>query len=144
MSPVLLLNLFVPGVPRPKGSLTPQRVRAGDGRETGRVRLVDSDLSKRWRREVAAAVRTARGEPREPYTGPVVVGARFGFAACCKELIHDEPHIGDLDKLLRNVYDALQDARVYANDRQVVRDGGSVKIWSSVDWQGALITVWGE
>lgn len=141
--PVLLLDLFVPGVPRPKGSLAPQRVRAGDGRETGRVRLVDSDLSKAWRRKMAHAAEE-RKLSMDAWRGPVVVTARFGFAPCCKEEIHDEPHIGDLDKLLRNVYDALQDAKVYLNDRQVVRDGGSVKIWSSVQWQGARITVWGE
>lgn len=148
-SPVLLLDMFVAGTPRPKGSLTPQKVRAGNGQQTGRIRLVDSDLSKRWRRTVAQAARDglrAWGREGLVFTGPVVVAARFRFVRCCAETIDQEPHVGDLDKLLRNVYDALQDARVYLNDRQVFRDGGSDKAWvdSIVDFEGARITVWGH
>lgn len=142
--PTVLLDLFVPGVPRPKGSLTPQKVKAGDGRETGRIRLVDSDLSKLWRRTVAVAVRReclARGI-RQSYAGPVGVTALFGFARCCADHIHDEPHVGDLDKLLRNVYDALQDAGVYANDRQVTRDGGSSKAITDSRAHGVYLSVW--
>lgn len=144
---MLLLDAFVPGVPRPKGSLQPQQVRAG-GQLTGRVRLVDSPQSKLWRRTMALAF--GRPGPRvframqRPWDGPVVVALYAAFAPCCKESIWDEPHVGDLDKLLRNVYDALQDAQVYGNDRQVVRDGESRKGWGAADQQGARIIVWGQ
>jgi Holliday junction resolvase RusA-like endonuclease len=135
---VLLTSVWVPGIPRPKGSLTPQQVRAGDGKLTGRTRLVDSDPSKRWRRKMAVEFGKYRGPT---FAGPVIVTACFFFARCCNDNIWAEPHIGDLDKLLRNVYDALQDAAVYGNDRQVVSDGGSTKKLAIAPWHGAQIVV---
>lgn len=132
------MSVWVPGIPRPKGSLTPQQVRAGDGELTGRIRLTDSDPSKRWRRIMAKAFEANRGPT---FVGPVIVTACFFFARCCNDDVWAEPHIGDLDKLLRNVYDALQDAGVYGNDRQVVQDGGSSKRLANAPWHGARIVV---
>lgn len=136
------LSTFVPGVPRPKGSLEPQAVRGGGGRATGRVRLVDSTTSKRWRRTMAkhfGALRTIA----MPLQGPVAVSAAFWFdrndyVARADSAWPNHPHIGDLDKLLRNLLDALQvddsgegnGAGIFVDDRQVVEFVETRKIWA--------------
>lgn len=137
-------STFVPGRPRTKGSLKPQQVRGGGGVLTGRVRLVDTPQSKRWRRTVAKHVKALGWAPIE---GPCVVEAIFWFDPAEVGLDpltlgpDDYPtheHIGDLDKLMRNVLDALQvddtgegnGAEVFADDRQVVAFGESCKRWA--------------
>jgi Holliday junction resolvase RusA-like endonuclease len=142
---------FIPGHARPKGSMDTQQVRDGAGKLTGRVRLQDSPQSTRWRRTMVKHVRELGWAPVE---GPCVVQMVFWFdpAAVGHKLAHfDEedhpthPHIGDLDKLVRNVLDALQDAGVYANDRQVVRFGDTCKRWAR-PWLGEVaglsLSVW--
>lgn len=119
---------FVPGHPRPKGSMDPQHVRDGAGRLTGGMRLVESSKDgPRWRRIVAQHVR-ALGWPIIA-EGPVCVAMTFWFPPPKGEhgryAIGGE--IGDLDKLVRNVLDALgvdktgkgNGAGVYSDDRQV-------------------------
>lgn len=132
---------FIEGHARPKGSLDAQQVRDGAGKLTGRVRLQDSPQSTRWRRTVAKHVRELGWVPID---GPCVVQMIFWFdpASVGRRLRHlDEddlpthPHIGDLDKLVRNVLDALQDAGAYANDRQVVGFGDTRKLWAQT-WAG--------
>jgi Holliday junction resolvase RusA-like endonuclease len=127
---------FVPGHARPKGSLRPQQVKDGAGELTGRVRLVDTPHSTRWRRTVSKHV-AALGWPsidEAPcevnmtfWFDPAAVGASRAYVDAHSHPVH--PHIGDLDKLVRNVLDALQDAGVYANDRQVVRVVAD-KVWA--------------
>lgn len=115
---------FIPGHARPKGSLKPQLVRDGAGRLTGDVRMVESSKDgPRWRRIVAQHVR-ALGWPIIA-DGPVAVAMTFWFPPPRGEhgryAIGGE--IGDLDKLVRNVLDALdakkEGAGAYADDRQV-------------------------
>lgn len=125
---------FVPGHPRPKGSMEPQVVRDGSGRPTGRVRLVESSPEgPRWRRIIAAHVRALRWPM---LSGPVAVSLSFWFDAQALGAADDEAHaypvqayVGDTDKLIRNVLDALDDADVYADDRQVV-DVTAGKRWT--------------
>jgi Holliday junction resolvase RusA-like endonuclease len=101
----VLVAVWVPGVPRTKGSLD--------------ARMQDTPQSKRWRQLVAAEierdmrVRYADGRPLPVglrYQGPVAVRCVFVRA----------DGIGDVDKLARNVLDALTDSRVIADDVQVV------------------------
>lgn len=136
---MLILSTFVVGTPRTKGSLTPQKVRAGDGARTGRIRLVDTDESKRWRRVMALEFATARLTPQDgpPWSGPVVVACIFW-----KAINPLDPLYGDLDKLVRNVYDAMTDARVWDDDRQAVADGGSRKQYGTTE--GVLVNAWTE
>lgn len=153
----LVLHAFVPGVPRSKGSLKPQRVRGGGGVDTGRTRLVDTPQSKAWRRTMAKAfLRHWAWAHTEPLTGPVVVSALFYFdrdaypgAVDMDYPIH--PHIGDLDKLLRNLCDALQvdetgegnGAGIIADDRQVVDFASSRKVWTRPgELVGVSVEVW--
>lgn len=152
----LAFRLFVPGVPRSKGSLKPQQRRGGGGRLTGGVRLVDSPQSKLWRRTMALAFREAWGGA-EPILGPVAVSAVFYFdrndyVVAADSLWPDHPHIGDLDKLCRNLLDALQvddtgegnGAGIIADDRQVVKFAEpTMKLWASPgEVAGVAVEVW--
>ncbi len=77
--------------------------------------MQDTPQSKRWRHLVRVTVEAdhlARvGAPGTPYGGPVAVRCVFVRA----------DGKGDVDKLARNVLDALTDSRVIVDDVQVVR-----------------------
>jgi len=145
----VLLQTFVHGWSRPKGSLRGEMTRGGGGRLTGKVRMVESSAeSTTWLRTMAIAFEGAR-RMAEPYVGPVVVQAQFwfdpsGFGEETRESpfpVH--PHIGDLDKLVRNVLDALQAGKIIKDDRQVVDLVDTHKRWippSGVS--GAGVMVW--
>lgn len=113
------------GHPRPQGSK----------RHVGKGILVESSDVKTWRSTVVdAAVEALAGA--EPFTGAVIVTARFSF---CRPKSHygtgrnqnrlrpsapdycTSRALGDADKLGRAVLDALTAARVYIDDSQVVR-----------------------
>lgn len=142
MSGVIGRTTFIEGHARPKGSLSAQQVRGGGGKLTGKVRMVESSPDgPRWRRTVAqhvAALRWARID------GPCKVQMVFWFdpLSVGHKLTHldqedypTHPNIGDLDKLVRNVLDALQDCGVYTNDRQVVGLAETEKRWAR-PWYG--------
>jgi Holliday junction resolvase RusA-like endonuclease len=138
--PQVLLSCWVDGTPRPKGSLKPT------GRQGQRVRLVEQSTdSSAWRDTIAWTVRRELNLPAPGYPTqlPVELACTFAFerAESCTDEEPTGAGIGDTDKLIRNVMDALQDARVYANDRQVVAVKAS-KVWTA-DGQkpGALIAV---
>jgi hypothetical protein len=120
----LLLRTFIAGVPKTKGSLRVRNAKTGALTEGVKG-------SSDWRALVAGGVRDAYQAlnpqrfaiaPRPPSIGPVAVRADF-------ELPVDPLQVraGDLDKLLRNLLDALaSDARnprynggVIVNDNQV-------------------------
>ncbi len=132
----MVLQVSVPGHPKTKGSLTP----INSGRLTGRVVLRDTPASKRWRQLVAYAVSGAmRGVTQAwPLEGPVRVTVVYRLAVTEERLI--EQGSGDVDKLDRNLLDALQDAGLYRNDAQVVR------CWSDkvadLENPGMDFTVW--
>lgn len=153
-----LLDDFVEGTPRPKGSLDTNATRDGAGRLTGDVYVKDSPQSVRWRRTMAKRLgSTYAARSPEPVTGPCVVRATFWFdparfgKATQGTPWPMHPQIGDLDKLLRNLLDALavdetgkgNGADVIANDRQVVRfDAGTEKRWSLDGREGVHVIVW--
>jgi Holliday junction resolvase RusA-like endonuclease len=115
--------------------------------------------SKDWRRLVAQAVRDDRAahglsEPTRSAVGvrilfvlPVPVGIE---ASVPTELVSglwpDMAGVGDVDKLTRNVLDALQDAGAYKNDTQVCKalvgkvyaDG----VTPGSAYQGAFVQCW--
>jgi hypothetical protein len=128
-----VLNFWVPGPPKTKGSLTARAPRchccpACKG-YVGQPQLRDSAGSGRWRKLVAyQAGRTMESEypggssyaPAWPLAGAVAVDLTFGLSG---DVLASGA--GDLDKLYRNVLDALTDAGVYEDDVQVVRLSGS-------------------
>lgn len=121
---------WIAGHPRTKGSLDP---RKGGG-------LTDSAASKRWRAQLVSAVRAAcSAAPRAPETssGPIAIEALCFEPQSASEWVGDQPVAtapnqsnGDLDKLLRNLLDALavdlvnddrrKGADVFVNDAAVV------------------------
>lgn len=103
----------VPGRPAPKGSL----------RHVGKGRLVEQvKASAPWRHAVAAAAaQAATSQGWTTPTGPVEV------VACVRIPLLKRPRrwpttrsSGDVDKHARNLLDALVDAKVIADDSQVV------------------------
>lgn len=154
LSQGVVVRLFVPGRARTKGSLEPIHTPGRGGRPC-RIAMRDNDLSKAWKeamiRELRAdlgitvAMRVVDGKRRavrtdaEPYAGPVELRAWFLFE---REIgvggevwpSHNTdwptaPDIGDTDKLLRNVGDALTQAGVIADDALIV-DCTSIKLWT--------------
>lgn len=147
-----VLSTFVPGWPRPKGSLETQAVRDGAGRLTGKTRVKDSAESTRWRRAVAQHLRRPGFVP---LTCPVIVSCVFWFVppspADMRRPYPTGARIGDLDKLVRNVLDALQvddtgkgnGADLIADDRQVVELVDTRKAWAPPDGSSGLgLQVW--
>lgn len=151
-----IISVWVPGHPRTKGSLTGGRTGAGG------VRLADSTLSRQWRAAICDVLvpeitdpvvkrgKTWRqlrpGWPRRDV--PIAVSAWFWFE---RPVLGRgaEPigrQYGDLDKLVRNVLDALQDSGVYADDAQVQRLMEVGKSFCGFGehsrGEGAQITVW--
>lgn len=151
-TPGILLSTFVKGWPRPKGSLKGQMTRGGGGRLTGSVRMVESNPeSTVWLRTMAKAFEATRnGAVVVPYEGPVAVQADFWFdrhafgaeTLASSHPIH--PHIGDLDKLVRNLLDALQASKIIKDDRQVVELADTRKRWAPETGivSGVGVTVW--
>jgi hypothetical protein len=110
--PQVLLSCWVDGTPRPKGSLKPT------GRQGGRVRLVEQSTdSSTWRDTIAWTARRELNLPAPGYPTqlPVELACTFAFerAESCTDEEPTGAGIGDTDKLIRNVMDALQDAKVY-------------------------------
>lgn len=131
----MILDIFVPGRPRTKGSLKPIINWAAQS-----YRMVEQvGESSVWRRMVSDAAVLAISDPAVDDDGrPIMKGRkqmrrlRVGYPFDCAvrvtciaafEREHDDADeypikigYGDSDKLLRNVLDALTDAKVYRDD----------------------------
>jgi hypothetical protein len=117
---VLRLSFVSSGSAKSKGSMT----------SLGGGRMVESVKgSGDWRAEMAKgailAIQATRRSPAPFSTignhAPVVVVARFRFARRGRVPTPTTTSTYDLDKLTRNLGDALVDAGVMVNDAQVVR-----------------------
>lgn len=106
----LVLSCWVPGRPKTKGSLSVVNGRRGIASDT--------PASKRWRQLMAYA---AAGLIKAPIEGPVTVVAVFHLPVHPVSGHAWAGRVGDLDKLARNLLDALTDAGVYGDDVQVTR-----------------------
>jgi Holliday junction resolvase RusA-like endonuclease len=142
---------FIPGKPRPKGSLAPQVHRRGNGKMA--VTLHDSPDSEAWKVTMIRWMSIVL-PMQEPYAGPVAVEAVFYFArtiGASGEVwpSHDTPYpvsddIGDTDKLQRNLGDALEQSGLIANDRNIVKWINPRKEWVPRVPVGASPGVWFE
>lgn len=107
------LRLWVPGRPKTKGSLD----------FVGGHVVENVAGSKRWRQLVAYQVEHVLAlDPAQiasiwPWPGPVAVACVFHMPVTDVTRARS----GDLDKLMRNVLDALQDAGMYGDDVAVTR-----------------------
>jgi Holliday junction resolvase RusA-like endonuclease len=117
----------IPGLPKPKGSMKCVGAR-------GRIKhvLVEQVDNKAWRKQVTAAGLLL---PVRDLGGPIAITVTFtlprppshyGTGRNAHRLKPDAPTwphhhgTGDLDKLMRLIADALEDARVFHNDAQIV------------------------
>jgi Holliday junction resolvase RusA-like endonuclease len=145
----LIAELFVPGRPRTKGSLKPFPVR--DGRGGMKITVHDTPESEEWKRTMIRAIRQEykikphvvgrkiTGFTPEPYAGPVDVTAVFAFdrrqsvnGGAVESQAGEYPTaevVGDVDKLLRNLLDALTQSGLIADDRFVIWTS-AVKLWT--------------
>jgi Holliday junction resolvase RusA-like endonuclease len=112
-----LLTFRVDGTPKPKGSL----------RHVGNGRMVEQLAgSAPWRERVLwAAKQAATSANLNRLEGPVWIAAHFYFippksAPKSRVWWPTTRTSGDLDKLLRNLFDALVDASVIRDDSQIV------------------------
>jgi Holliday junction resolvase RusA-like endonuclease len=131
-------EVFVPGQPVPQGSKT-----AYINKSTGRPVVVDKDVRlPQWRMKVTTYAIEKQAEYMQTYphlyaslplSGPVGIRVDFimprpkGHSGTGKNADRLKPsapkypaHMPDLDKLLRAIFDALTDARVWLDDGQVV------------------------
>lgn len=135
-----MIRFWVPGHPRTKGSYRSQ------GRK-GRLVRSDTDAtgrseSERWAGLVTAAARVEWARvcpwgPVAPIAGPVAVTLAFWLPA--EDVTAGRP--GDIDKLERNVLDALTQAKVYEDDVQVVQLLGAKFAADRRNPMGCLISV---
>jgi hypothetical protein len=142
-APDPLLELWIPETARPKGSLKPRGYRVVRGKRQP-ILAEQVEGSTDWLIRAALAIQEAIRVPCEPgpdcpspcngyrlpewapVAGPVAVAATFYFDRPKNPVDRDFPlgYEGDLDKLQRNLGDALQRSRVIADDRQIVGLGG--------------------
>lgn len=132
---MILTEVWVPGHPRTKGSLT---VKGGYAADTAHSKRWRAFMAEQVRQDIALRRNSAAPALNEvwPYLGPVAVWFAAWLPKGSGTAAPDEPPVwygaGDVDKLARNVLDALAaDAKnatmnggVYVNDNQVVRLSG--------------------
>jgi hypothetical protein len=140
-APDPLLDLWIPETARPKGSLKPRGYRVVRGKRQP-ILAEQVEGSTDFLIRAALAIQEAIRVPCEPgsdcpnpmsgckgwklptwapVAGPVAVAATFVFERPADPINVDYPlgYEGDLDKLQRNLGDALQRSRVIADDRQI-------------------------
>lgn len=119
-----MISFFVPGEPKPQGSK-----RAFFNPKIGRAIMIEANAGQKpWRDSVIAYAKGAVPPTHAPLRVPVVVAVTFYFARPASHLRKDgtvkpaaptRPGRYDLDKLLRNLGDALEQSGVLANDTHI-------------------------
>ncbi len=151
----MLLAFRVHGKARPKGSFTPVPKRRSNGSLYVWMKPSSPDCEL-WAQHVTAAARQALslvGSTVGDVTGfptvlPVRVVARFGFRRPASTDVEGNEYapvstaFGDIDKLVRNVLDALTVAGVYLDDRQVTKVDAEKRYVVDGDVAHTIIEVW--
>lgn len=122
MTAALTSALWVPGQPEPKGSMT----RLPPARPGGKPRWInDNPRYDGWEETMIDVMRLLAGNKiAAPFDVPVELVADFYLPRPRTTKFRDAPigeGIGDLDKLVRGVGDALKKAGVYTDDSRIVR-----------------------
>jgi len=142
LEPELRLSLFVQGRPRTKGSMKCLGARTKGGKH---VLVEDHATSKPWRlrmtNEIVREVQRAGLAPGwQSYSGALHVIADFRYerlGPSAQLLAYPTVNAGiyangDIDKLLRNLLDAMQGSGLVTDDCQVVKLESS-KRWAAED-----------
>lgn len=130
----VIAAFFVGGRPRTKGSM---KVITPRGRKP--IMVEDHAHSKPWRAKLVKAIK-ARYPDMQPTSAPISINCDFYFerngptAAVLPypTLNAGVNAAGDLDKLIRNLLDALQESGMILDDCQVV------SLISTKNWAGSL------
>lgn len=135
-----ICQFTVQGLPKTKGSLRPV------GRIGQRVRLVEQvDPQKIWRTTVAIMARQAckKCGIGQPIDYPIAVQMIFKMKKPQRpKFAYPATRGGDIDKLQRNVFDALQDAQLITDDALAVSVQVD-KIYAPTDAEtGVTIALW--
>lgn len=137
---------WVAGRPRTKGSLKPVHKRLGNGRCS--VALTESgEYAVAWKRTMIATIRDRAECSR--YPGAVTVDLDFLFERLCvpdQELPwptrqSGEFGHGDVDKLTRNVYDALTQSGFLLDDSLIVGGVARKRFATVNEIAGVWITI---
>lgn len=141
----VVTEVWVPGAPKTKGSLD----------FYGRGKVAENVAgSGAWRKMIAERVAAERGSRGLFVPSSVAVGVRVLFVLpvpvgladlTAPELVDHAPietGTGDVDKLYRNVLDALADAGAYRNDVQVRKLLGGAVYATDFEPAGAFIQCW--
>jgi len=153
--PPLEVRCWVAGSAKTKGSLTAQLIPGHTAAGGRRVRMVESVAgSSAWRAATVQAVMAVLGGapspdgprlPCRPWAQPVEVGLCVWLPRPRTAVAGGWPtsqRTGDVDKLQRNVGDALVDVGLIADDSLIVRWLDATKLWAPDPLQaGALILV---
>jgi len=145
-SSALLLDVFVPGAPKTKGSMDFQPTGAlcrccsrCKGRLPGGRAVQNVKGSTEWAQLVAYAARADIGRRGgAAVAGEVTVALIFGLPVASAIATR----AGDLDKLERNILDALKTGGAYADDVQVVRLLSDKFAVGPLGRKGVHIRVW--
>lgn len=110
---------FISGVPKPQGSKT-----QGVGRNGKPFMREDNAGTKPWRKRMVGGLQDSGGRPLAVFDSAVWVRLRFVFLRPKSHGADSLPTsklLGDVDKLTRNVLDALTQAGVITDDKFVVK-----------------------
>lgn len=137
-----LVAFFVPLRPRTKGSLKPVAVTNKAGKLQRIFMKEQIEAGPIWRDRCATEAQAAIGDRIGfPYEGDVSVTCVFRFQ---RRPGDDRPrptsrYYGDLDKLMRNAWDALTDAQVIKDDSLVADPGDTCKEFTD---EGEPVGAW--
>lgn len=136
------VSFFVPGKAATKGST--EAVRGRGGKPV--VRASNRQAQDAWAGWVAQGARAAmlEAEQAQPWTDPVAVSCSFVLPARARTTTAITNGVGDLDKLVRCVWDALTGV-VFVDDVQVVAIPQSSKRIANAElgeMPGCRVTVW--
>lgn len=129
----MTFNLWVPGKPLPKGSL----------RHIGNGRMIEQTKVKDWMKEIRSHILEIYPNPVPLFQSPVRAEITFWFPRPLAAKNRLYPHmrsVGDIDKLVRAVLDALQPV-VLADDSLVVSLMANKFYEADGKPQGAWITI---
>ena len=111
---------FIPGVPKPQGSKT-----SGVNERTGKTFVREDNAgTKPWRKRMVEALQNERGRPLHRFDSAVWVSLRFVFLrpkSHAPDSLPTSKLLGDVDKLTRNVLDALTQVGVITDDKYVIK-----------------------
>lgn len=109
----MIVDVFVPGVPRPQGSLSTGR--------NGQMYYSNAAVLKPWRKDIEMGVRAFMPRNHTPIDNGVRVEVHFYFERpkIASERLQ-KTTAPDLDKLQRAVGDALTSTDIYTDDSRII------------------------